>query len=347
MIETILEKYQKENNSLTDLSIYELLSAKGDDREAIFAAARNARAKYFGNEIFLYGFVYFSTYCQNHCNFCYYRNSNSMPPRYRKSTDEIIETAVELKESGVHLIDLTMGEDLFYLEHPEKLIEIVKLVKEETDLPVMVSAGVVSDDCIERLAEVGADWYALYQETHNKSLFSKLRSGQDYDGRMHCKLFARKNGMLIEEGILTGVGEAISDRIHSFREMGRVNAKQIRTMTFIPQDGIPMQKNSNPEFSDELLNIAVMRLIYPDKLIPASLDVDGLNGLESRLMAGANVITSIIPPKKGYAGVAHAVQDIDEGYRTVSGVQEIIQKCGLISADAASYKEKIGRWKNI
>lgn len=49
-----------------------------------------------------------------------------------------------------------------------------------------------------------------------------------------------------------------------------------------------------------------MRLLFPDKLIPASLDVDGISGLELRLMAGANVVTSIIPPNEGLAGVAQS-----------------------------------------
>lgn len=347
MIKNILEKYQKGSTSLTDTEIAVLLSAEGKEREEVFEAARQVRNTQFDKDVFLYGFIYFSTYCRNNCNFCYYRNANNEPPRYRKSFEEIAETAVSMKESGINLIDLTMGEDPYYTENPEKLAEIVKLVKQKTNLPVMVSPGVVSDECIKLLASAGADWYALYQETHNPKLFSELRLGQDYDMRMHCKALAREYGMLIEEGVLTGVGETRADRIHSFREMERIGAKQVRTMTFIPQDGIPMQQTGHLNFADELLNIAVMRLLYPDKLIPASLDVDGLNGLESRLMAGANVITSIIPPKKGYAGVAHASHDIDEGYRTVEGVQETIAKCGLVQADAKTYQTLIDRWKNV
>lgn len=62
----------------------------------------------------------------------------------------------------------------------------------------------------------------------------------------------------------------------------------MRTMTFVPQDGTPMEKTTQNSFLSELLNIAVMRILFPDKLIPASLDVDGLAGLKDRLQAGAN-----------------------------------------------------------
>ena len=78
----------------------------------------------------------------------------------------------------------------------------------------------------------------------------------------------------------------------------------------------------------ELLTIAAMRLAMPDRLIPASLDVDGIRGLERRLEAGANVVTSIVPPTVGLAGVSQAELDIDEGYRTVAGVLPHLDAAG-------------------
>jgi methylornithine synthase len=306
--------------------------------DRIFETARKLRERYFGTKVFLYSFVYFSTYCKNNCSFCYFRNSNDMPPRYRKSVDEIVSTAMKMKAAGIHLIDLTMGEDPYFIDHPERLTEIVRRVKEETKLPIMISPGVLADEVIDELIRAGADWYALYQETHNRVLFGKLRAGQDYQARLHAKEYAKKQGMLVEEGLLTGVGNQLAEYVKSFEYMKRLGASQVRTMTFIPQKGSPMGECEQGSFLSELLNIAVMRLIFPKLLIPASLDVDGLRGLEERLNAGANVITSIIPPKEGYAGVANAVYDIDEGHRTIEGIQESIHKCGLRSATAEEYE---------
>ena len=63
-----------------------------------------------------------------------------------------------------------------------------------------------------------------------------------------------------------------------------------------------------------------MRLAMPDRLIPASLDVDGIAGLEPRIAAGANVVTSIVPPDIGLAGVSQSELDIDDGLRTAPEV---------------------------
>ena len=340
MVDKVLKKYESKI-PLSDGDIKILLGANQNEREKIFALARKVRERYFGNEVFLYGFVYFSTFCKNNCNFCFYRRNNGVSPRYRKSAEEIINAAVRLANSGVHLIDLTMGEDRYFQEHFDELVNIVKEVKAKTRLAAMVSPGVLSDGQIKQLANAGADWYALYQETHSRELFRKLRVEQSYDERMNCKKTAKSSGMLIEEGLLTGVGETADDKVHSFREMQRISASQVRVMTFVSQKNTPMETPKIPDFSGELLDIAIMRLLFPDKLIPASLDVDGISGLEQRLMAGANVVTSIIPPNEGLAGVAQSELDIDDGHRTVSGISDTILKCGLKISTPQKYRETI------
>jgi len=341
MLKHIVQK-TKLQKELTEKEIKILLSQKKKENvEMIFEAARQVREKNFGNKVFLYGFVYFSTFCRNDCTFCYYRKSNAKLKRYRKTLQEIVEISVELKDTGVHLIDLTTGEDRYYNDHPEKLVEIVQEVKRAADLPVMISPGVLSHRAIDMLAEAGVDWYALYQETHNKNLFQTLRIDQSYEGRYAAKEYAKSKGMLIEEGLLTGVGNQIEDTVSSFRAMKELAAAQVRTMTFVPQEGTPFENEKQPDFLSELLQIAVMRLLFPNVLIPASLDVDGRKGLEIRLKAGANVVTSIIPPKKGYAGVANSECDIDEGFRTVEGIRETLKVCGLETAEPIEYQNWI------
>jgi len=316
------------------------------ETEELFNRARKAREAFFSNRIFLYGFVYFSTWCRNDCNFCYFRRSNKIE-RYRKTPEEIIAIAEALAKSGVNLIDLTMGEDLrFHREDFDAVLRVIKAIKELTGLPVMISPGVVTDDQIERLAELGTEWYALYQETHNRELFSRLRVNQDYDERMHAKLYAREKGMLVEEGILTGVGESLADIADSILEMGRIGARQVRVMSFVPQPGSPMEGFKKADSLLERKIIAVMRLMYPDALIPASLDIDGIKGLEGRIDAGANVITSIIPPRAGLAGVAQSTMDVEEGGRTVEEASAILRKMGLQPASAEEYKEYLSRQRD-
>ncbi|MEL7563823.1 MAG: methylornithine synthase PylB [Dehalobacterium sp.] len=321
--------------------VYLLGLSKPEEISQAFNTARKLRHKYFGDKIFMYGFVYFSTHCRNDCSFCLYRKSNCTLSRYRKSEEEIVETASQLAESGVHLIDLTMGEDPEYLyqgkEGSEKLYGIIEQVKKCTGLPLMISPGVVAEKVLKEFKELGVDWYALYQETHTRELYAKLRLSQDYDERYGAKEEAHRIGMLIEEGILTGIGDSDLDVANSLLNMENLRAEQVRVMSFVPQKKTPMEKWTSPARIRELLIIAVMRLMFPERLIPASLDVDGISGLKQRLDAGANVVTSIIPPQAGLSGVSNCDLDIEDGNRTVKRVTETLEKLGLSPASAIEY----------
>ena len=284
-----------------------LLSAKSEgERAFVFDAAREARHRAFGNKVFLYGFLYLSTHCRNDCAFCQYRRSNSSLERYRKPLGEMLEAAGRLAADGVHLLDLTLGEDPYYVEPAgfHRLLELVSALKETTGLPIMVSPGVLSAEQLVRLREAGADWYACYQETHNRDLFTRLRLEQDYDRRKRTRLEAAGCGLLAEDGLLTGVGESAEDLADSILDMAREPLDQVRAMSYVPHEStFPSTAGDTLEErrAHELLAIAAMRLVMEDRLIPASLDVDGLEGLAMRLKAGANVVTSIVPSGCGLA----------------------------------------------
>jgi methylornithine synthase len=332
----------EEGEILSKKEITFLLGMKDNEQiDRLFQAARHLRRKHFGNAVFLYGFIYASTYCRNDCRFCFFRRSNTQSRRYRKATPKIVAAARGLADAGVHLIDLTMGEDpaLFDITGTgfDRLIDLVESIRKTTELPVMVSPGVMSPNILARLAEAGASWYACYQETHQRKLFDRLRPGQDYDLRLESKLNAHDLGLLIEEGLLCGAGETNRDIAESMAVIRRLDADQVRVMNFVPQPGTPMEKRTPAEPLKEMLISAVMRLLFPNRLIPASLDVDGLAGLKQRLNAGANVVTSIVPPGEGLAGVAQHNLDIEEGRRTIGSVMKVLEACELRSARIEEY----------
>ena len=341
---------------LDDSEVACLLSTPpGIPLKRLFSAARTSRKRAFGDEIFLYGFVYFSTYCQNRCCFCLYRQPNQAAPRYRHSIKAVTDVVRALGDNGVHLIDLTMGEDPYYLQQDgEGLLELVVRCREVVALPIMLSPGVLKPHLLLEMARNGVDWYACYQETFNERLYARLRQGQDFERRLQAKVQAREGGMLIEEGLLIGSGESLSDTVLALREMEKIGASQVRAMTFRPQIGTPMANRQAPVSLDELRTIATFRLCFPYRLIPASLDVDGFQGLRDRLDAGANVVTSLIPPKHNLAGVSNARLGIEDGQRSVSVVVPLIERMGLRIAPVATYqrwlqkeKQRVGRQNRV
>ncbi len=340
-LDDILEKAGREELLSRDDIAFLLQLNQKSQIDSLFQTARELRHRYFGHQVFLYGFIYLSTYCRNNCNFCYYRHSNTQSVRYRRELSDIIGAARQLADSGVHLIDLTLGEDPRYFENNQpgvnQLPQLVKEVKTATQLPIMISPGVVPDPMLLELSEEGADWYACYQETHNPFLFKRLRPGQSYAVRLSKKKLAHKLGLLIEEGLLCGVGESATDVVESIEAIRSLEASQVRAMSFVPQRGTPMQSVKPADVLQELLVLAVLRVVFPDRLVPASLDVAGLAGLRERLAAGANVVTSLVPPGFGLAGVAQSSLDIAEARRTSASIRLELEKLGMRAASVENY----------
>ena len=319
--------------------IVRLLTARGEDRELLFETARESREKHFGNTVFTYGFVYFSTHCKNNCSFCYYRRSNTSLERYRKTLEEIVQLSGNLLDAGIDMADLTMGEDpVMYANGYEKLLEIISSVKNDVGIPIMASPGAMPEYMFPKLREAGADWFACYQETYDRELFSRMRLEQDFESRRNQKIWSMDAGMLAEDGMMVGLGETPESRADTILAMGNLGCQQIRAMTFVPQEGTPMQSVTPQDSEDELNAIAVMRILFPDRLIPASLDVEGIVGLKTRLNAGANVITSIVPPDRDLAGVAQHELDIGNGNRSVEHVLGMLDDMGYRPGTVSDFR---------
>lgn len=174
-----------------------------------------------------------------------------------------------------------------------------------------------------------------------------LRPGQNFNERLKSKTMAHQFGLLTEEGILVGIGETSVDIAGSLEQIRSLNFDQVRAMNFVPQRGTPMHNHSAPDPLRELIVIALMRHMFPDRLIPATLDVEGLGGLEKRLAAGANVVTSIVPPDMGLSGVAQSSLDINDARRTIGRISPILASSGLQSADIEEFRAWMDKRRNL
>jgi methylornithine synthase len=319
--------------------------------DRLFAAARRQREMHVGNRVFFYGLLRVSTYCRNRCSFCYCRKTNNRVARYRKTPAEVARFSRQLARCGVHLINLTAGVDpVFFNDDPHgfsPLVEMVRLVREQTGLPVMISFGALSGSMLERMQAAGADWFACYQDTFNRQLFEQLRVGQDFTARYHTKVLAKSKGMLVEEGILCGIGETSRDIMDAFAAMRRLDADQVRAMTFIPQAGTPLRDDNPASFLRELVVIALLRIVFPDLLIPASLEAGGVDGLRRRLDAGANVVDALVPAGEGLAGMICNQRCLETDRPVVGGIAPILNAGGLEPASAGDYRRWLERRKAV
>ncbi len=321
-----------------------------ETQKNLFTKAQACRDRYFGHTFFMYGFLYLSTHCRNDCTFCQYRCSNTRLQRYRKTLETLLEAAQRLIDDGVHLLDLTLGEDPYYVsdEGFPRLLELVQTLKNATNMPLMLSPGVLRAEQLRALADVGADWYACYQENHNRNVFAQLRCQQDFDQRKQARLDAAAAGLLVEDGLLIGVGETTADLIESLLAMKEEPLAQVRAMSYVVGEATtaqPTTQTLKTPHETELSVLAAMRLLMPQRLIPASLDVDGLQGLSTRIDAGANVVTSLVPSGCGLAGVASKDLDIENQRRSVAAVCAELAKQDRRPASQSTFQAWMQQYK--
>ena len=331
-----------EGAQLSDEELRELLRMNDSEQlEKLFYLSRKIRDHFFGNKVFLYSFIYFSTYCKNKCTFCYYRENHEIN-RYRLSIEEVRNICRALKGESIHMVDLTMGEDPYFHEKPEYFVDVVRAVRSELDLPIMISPGVMGNEVLKELHDNGANFLALYQETHDRDLYRKLRVGQSFEDRVNARKFAKSIGYCVEDGILTGVGNDIESTIRSLRGIETNTPDMVRVMTFVPQEGTPLENVDRISSNEELKIIAILRLMFPDRLIPASLDLEGIPGMVHRLNAGANVVTSIIPSDSALEGVVNYDRGLEERHRDPKSVIECLKTMGMEPASQSDFNRIVG-----
>ena len=245
-----------------------------------------------------------------------------------------------------------MGEDQYFYNNIEELIKYINIVKKITNKKIMLSPGVLNINAIKKLKDFDIQFLALYQETYDIKLFHLLRPKQSFFKRLFLRKYAKKIGFLIEDGILTGLldneKEEIPIIIKSIKEMKKQKLDQVRVMTFEPQKGTVFEYKKRKSDLLELKTISLLRILFPDILIPASLDIDGINGIKKRILAGANVVTSIIQKNNFLEGVVNFDRDIDfqKRERDVSSVVNSIMDIGMIPASEEDFENYINRRKN-
>jgi len=206
----------------------------------------------------------------------------------------------------------------------------------------MISPGVIDNATLLKAREIGANFFALYQETYDTELYRKLRIGQSFDGRVNARRFAKENGYCIEDGILTGVGNDIESTVLSLKGMKTNEPDMVRVMTFLPQEGTPLSGFKDKSNLSELKIIAILRLMFPKCLIPASLDLEGIDGMVPRLNAGANIVTSILPPDSRLEGVANYDRGLEERDRDIKSVIKRLESMGMRPALQAEFEAVLG-----
>lgn len=271
-----------------------------EDEELIYSYAREVREKYYGKEVYLRGLIEFSNYCKNDCKYCGIRRSNENASRYRLSTEEILECCDKGYALGFRTFVLQSGEDLFYTN--EKICDIVSRIKaNHPDCAVTLSIGEKTREEYQAYFDARADRYLLREETSNPIHYGKLHPPElSIKNRKQCLYDLKDIGYQVGCGIMVGSPYQTPENIvEDLRFMQDLKPHMIGIGPFIHHKDTPFRDMPDGTLKDTLHLLAILRLMFPHILLPATTALGTIHplGRELGIKAGANVVMPNLSPR--------------------------------------------------
>ena len=291
----------EERSPVRDVKMCETLPGARCTKEEffLFENARQVRERSYGKDVYLRGLIEFTNYCRCDCRYCGIRRSNTAAQRYRLSREQILDCCEEGYGLGFRTFVLQGGEDMAYSDG--QICELVSSIKSRYgDCAVTLSIGERKRESYRAYFDAGADRYLLRQETSDPAHYRYLHPEQQtIENRKRCLWDLREIGYQVGCGIMTGSpGQTTEHIIEDLLFMKELSPQMIGIGPFIPHKDTPFAREKAGTLQDTLILLAVIRLMMPDVLLPATTALGTIDplGRERGLLAGANVIMPNLSP---------------------------------------------------
>lgn len=293
---------EKLNNthSLNKDEALQLIKQSAQHKNLLFALAQQTAQKSFGRQIFVRGLIEFTNYCKNDCYYCGIRRSNKNAARYRLTQEEILECCRAGYGLGFRTFVLQGGEDYFYSD--DDIAAIVRAIKaQHPDCAVTLSIGERSRETYALWKQAGADRYLLRHETADCTHYAKLHPAElSAKNRQNCLYTLKELGYQAGAGFMVGspyqTAENLADDLMFLQKL---RPQMIGIGPFIPHHDTPFKDEPAGSVELTLVLLAVLRLLFPHVLLPATTALGTLapGGRLLGIKAGANVIMPNLSPQ--------------------------------------------------
>lgn len=244
--------------------------------ELIKKGAHNLKEKVYGKRIVLFAPLYVGNLCQNNCEYCGFKASNSNQIRKTLEKDELIKNVEALEDNGQKRLILVYGEHPKY--SPEYIADNIRTVygvkKGNGEIRrVNINAAPLSIEGYKTVKEAGIGTFQVFQETYDKDAYAKYhKSGRkaDYNNRLVALDRAQEAGLDdVGIGALFGLTDWRFDVMGLIRHTNHLEACYNvgpHTISFPRlQDAAEFKVDPDSYVTDEEFTriIAILRLAVP------------------------------------------------------------------------------------
>lgn len=331
----------KENQKLTKEQLQSILTDRDEAHEAaLFAAATEVAEQTFQKQIYLRGLIEFTNYCKNDCYYCGIRCSNKKAERYRLSKEEILSCCDKGAALGFRTFVLQGGEDPYYTD--EMICGIISEIKKKhPDCAVTLSIGEKPKESYRRFFESGAERYLLRQETADEAHYKTMHPpAMSAENRKQCLWDLKEIGYQVGCGFLVGTpGQTATEIYEDLHFMQKLQPQMIGIGPFLAHKDTPWHDRPDGSVQDTLRLLAVLRLLFPKALLPATtaLGTADPKGREKGILAGANVLMPNLSPaavREKYLLYDGKICTGEEAAECVRCLKERIERIGYTIAES-------------
>ncbi len=237
--------------------------------------------------------------------------------------EAVLEAAKRAEADGAQRFGIVVAEKGVSKENrPEEWAEIltaIRLVRDETDVEVDASLGLLTEEEAEILADEGLNHYNHNIET-SRRYFPEIVNTHTFEDRLKTLRRAKAVGMDLCAGVILGMGETPVDRVEAAIELQGIGVSSLPVNILNPVEGTPLGDNDHADISQtELIKtIAVYRFLHPEARV--------------RLTGGREV--NLAPDEQHLPFEAGADGLLTGDYLTTEGQDpaddlEIIERAGL------------------
>ena len=343
--EIVRKVREKQNIELEELRMLLAQDATEEDVQYLYEKAREVAELVYGKRVFKRGLIEFTNYCKNDCYYCGIRRSNTCADRYRLEKETILSCCETGYLFGYRTFVLQGGEDGYFTD--ARVCDIVRLIRKRyPDCAITLSIGEKSKESYQKYFDAGANRYLLRHETANNEHYGKLHPSElKLENRKQCLYDLKEIGYQVGCGFMVGspyqTMETVYEDLMFIKEL---KPHMVGIGPFIPQQQTPFAAMQAGTLEMTLRLLAMIRLIHPTVLLPATTALGTIHeqGRELGVLAGANVVMPNLSPMdvrekyKLYDNKACTGDEAAEGDRNL---QNRIKKIGYeLVCDRGDYK---------
>ncbi len=182
----------------------------------------------------------------------------------------------------------------------EIIIPLIREIRQRTKLGVSVCLGTLEEKLYRELRQAGAEFYIIKLETGNEKHYQQVQAPGTLSSRLKAIENLAADGWFVSSGFIHGLPHQTEEHIiETLQRLSNLPLVGNSVSPFIPGSGTPSASYPSPDLETTLNLLAAMRLLNPNRIIPAvsAMSILHQNGYKRALRAGANLTTINLTPE--------------------------------------------------